>query len=337
MLSSLTFESGSQLQTIGDGAFARSPSLKSIFLPALVSDIAASSFSESSIDEIAIDEANANYYVSGPCLICIDGMKLILYFGSTVDVILFADCPPDHHSTDMLTSGTRLMEIAPLTFSDNSTLNSIYIPASVEILGEGCFEKCTSLSQVTFEPGSRLTRIGNCAFRICSSLTSICIPADVEEIPGYCFIDCHSLTNLVFESGSQLVRILEGAFQNCRSLRSLFIPSQVEIIEFGALLGCTSVREMIFETPSRLRQLELPRSEFGSLLIPDSVEIVGGSIGTFDGQSRVLRFDRTSSLNSINLRGFTNFFAMLGDGRAGNSVFLRLPEGILRKFRCMHE
>jgi hypothetical protein len=94
---------------------------------------------------------------------------------------------------------------------------------------------------------------------------------------------------------------------------------------------------MIFETPSRLRQLELPRSEFGSLFIPDSVEIIGGSIGTLDGQSRVLHFDRTSSLNSIKLKGFDHFFAVLGDGKAGNTIFLRLSEEILRRFRCMHE
>jgi hypothetical protein len=337
MLSSLTFESGSKLQIIGDEAFARSILLHSIVLPKSVCDIAVSSFAGSSIEKIAFDGANANYYVSGPCLIAIEGMKLIRYFGSAVDVILPADCPPDNDSKIVLKTDMRLIQIERFTFEKNSILKTISIPASVEILGKGCFEECTSLWQVTFESSSRLTRIGDCAFQKCSSLTSICIPSEVEEIPNYCFSGCHSLTNMFLERGSKLVRILGGAFQNCRSLRSLFIPSQLEIIGFGALLGCESVREMIFETPSRLKQLELPRSEFGTLFIPDSVEIVCGSIGNLASHSRVLHFSQRSSLNSINLRGFTDFFAMMGDGDAGTSAFLRLSHNILRRFRCMHE
>jgi hypothetical protein len=148
--------------------------------------------------------------------------------------------------------------------------------------------------------------IGELAFQDCLSLISVCIPARVEEIPSNCFIVCLSLTHLLFESGAKAVRIRFGALGHCHSLHFLAIPAQLEIMDFGALFGCESLRELIFETPSSLKQLELPGSDFGSLLIPDSVEVVCGTIGSFNCQSRALQFGRESRLSEIHLEEFGN-------------------------------
>jgi hypothetical protein len=52
-------------------------------------------------------------------------------------------------------------------------LKSICIPASGEILESECFDDCTSLTKVTFEPNSRLGWIGYWAFSKCLSLKSL--------------------------------------------------------------------------------------------------------------------------------------------------------------------
>jgi hypothetical protein len=48
--------------------------------------------------------------------------------------------------------------------SRETGLVEMIIPASVEVLGFGCFYECRSLSFVTFESGSRLHEVGQGAF-----------------------------------------------------------------------------------------------------------------------------------------------------------------------------
>jgi hypothetical protein len=328
-LSTLTFESGSRLRIIWGQVFCRSPSLKSIFLPASVSRLNGFSFIKSSLEEIIVDEANPHYYVSGPFLIAFDGMKLIHYFGTAVNIVINAESESASESAIVLKDGAKWAAIDRWAFGENSTLKSICIPASVEILEKCCFLGCSSLSGLTFELGSRLTRICESAFAYCSSLVSICIPVQVEEIQSECFRECHSLTNVVFEAGSRLVRLCK-IFQDCYSLRMLVIPAQLVVVEFGELSICESLRELIFETPSNLKRLELPTSDFGCLCIPDSVKVVYGRIGSIGGQGRILQFGRDSNLNSVNFHR-ASADSIVHD--PGNMVFIRLSEGLLRRFR----
>jgi hypothetical protein len=130
-----------------------------------------SAFYKSSIEEVVVDAANPHYVVSAPFLIGVDGMTLIQYFGDGED--LRVDCLCD----------LGLRQIGSLAFSFCSALKSIFIPASIEILGDRCFHICSSLSEIRFESDSKLSQIGIEMFLGCSSLTSICIPANVENIP----------------------------------------------------------------------------------------------------------------------------------------------------------
>jgi hypothetical protein len=59
-------------------------------------------------------------------------------------------------------------------------LIEVVIPASVEIMGEGCFSGCISLASLIFESGSRLSRIE--AGALCETgLIEIVIPASVVK------------------------------------------------------------------------------------------------------------------------------------------------------------
>jgi hypothetical protein len=58
-------------------------------------------------------------------------------------------------------------------------LVEVVIPASVEVLGEGAFSECKSLSSIIFESGSRLSKVEKWAFRD-SELAEIVFPASVE-------------------------------------------------------------------------------------------------------------------------------------------------------------
>jgi hypothetical protein len=85
-------------------------------------------------------------------------------------------------------SESRLTRIKSSAFSFSS-LQSIIIPRSVEILCWRCFSSCESLSSISFESESRLRRIDSNAFSF-SSLQSIIIPRNVEILGSGC---CHAI------------------------------------------------------------------------------------------------------------------------------------------------
>jgi hypothetical protein len=105
----------------------------------------------------------------------------------------------------------------------------------------------------------------------------------------------------------------------------------------GVFRGCTSLSELAFDRPSRLKQLDLPPSEFGSLCIPDSVEIVFVGVGSRADQRRLLQFGRESCLMKIEWRHEASFLFLDGDGDATTDLFLDLSESVLKRFRCQFE
>jgi hypothetical protein len=51
-------------------------------------------------------------------------------------------------------SGSQLSQLANRAFL-RSGLTSIHLPASVSVIGEGCFSGCESLASITFDPASK--------------------------------------------------------------------------------------------------------------------------------------------------------------------------------------
>ena len=227
-LTTVTFEKGSQLKTIGGGssyygAFSYCTALTSIEIPASVETIGASAFKGcSSLATVTFENGSQLKTIGG---------------GSS-------------------SSGA---------FSDCTALTSIEIPASVETIEAAAFKGCSSLATVTFENGSQLKTIGggsssSGAFSDCTALTSIEIPASVETIEASAFKGCSSLATVTFENGSQLKTIeggypSSGTFADCTALTSIEIPASVETIEAAAFKGCSSLATVTFEKGSQLKTI----------------------------------------------------------------------------------
>ena len=253
-LTTVTFEKGSQLKTIGGGssyygAFSYCTALTSIEIPASVETIGASAFKGcSKLATVTFEKESQLKTIGG-------GYSEPNYYG---------------------------------VFSDCTALTSIEIPASVETIEAAAFWNCSSLATVTFENGSQLKTIGGgsyssgafsdctaltsieipasvetieaAAFKDCSSLTSIEIPASVETIKASAFKGCSSLATVTFENGSQLKTIeggypSSGTFADCTALTSIEIPASVETIEAAAFKGCSSLATVTFEKGSQLKTI----------------------------------------------------------------------------------
>ena len=227
-LTTVTFEKGSQLKTIGggssySGAFSDCTALTSIEIPASVETIEAAAFKGcSSLATVTFE----------------NGSQLKTIGGGSYSSGAFSDC---------------------------TALTSIEIPASVETIEAAAFKGCSSLATVTFENGSQLKTIGggsysSGAFSDCTALTSIEIPASVETIEASAFKGCSSLATVTFENGSQLKTIeggypSSGTFADCTALTSIEIPASVETIEAAAFKGCSSLATVTFEKGSQLKTI----------------------------------------------------------------------------------
>lgn len=198
-LSTVTFEKGSHLKTIGgrsghslgngfafyDGAFWKCTALTSIEIPASVETIEATAFKDcSSLVSVTFEKDSQLKSIGG-------GYKR-------------SETSSFHYGA----------------FSDCTALTAIEIPANVETIETSAFKNCISLLTVTFEKGSHLKTIGGGYFDIypdyygtfsdCAALTSIEIPASVETIEAAAFKGCRSLSTVTFEKGSQLKTIGGG-------------------------------------------------------------------------------------------------------------------------------
>jgi hypothetical protein len=149
-------------------------------------------------------------------------------------------------------------------------LAAICLPASLEALGDGCFESLR-LRSVFFEPGCKLTRIGSGTFRACESLRSIRIPSSVEALGPHCFAACSCLRFVTFESSSKISCIPAGLFDLCFSLSSVEFGegSRISCIECRAFAMCLSLK--FLSIPASLVDLSA-RATDGSHVSEISIE-----------------------------------------------------------------
>lgn len=181
-LERITF--GEQVQIIPDACLSNCTSLLKVSLPEGLEEIGAYTFNDCK---------------SLKAIILPNTLKKI---GEDI----FRECP-----IESLSIPASIEEISHLFYTGSSTLKSVYYNAPNVKGGDGIFENCKALEQVTF--GEQVRVIPSNTFRLCSALKDIILPEGLEEIGGNAFGYCTSLTSVTIPRS--VTTIGSGAFDNC--------------------------------------------------------------------------------------------------------------------------
>lgn len=153
---------------------------------------------------VYISSDNFLYNFSGE----IPGVTICGYEGKRTDLVIPEEI-----------NGRAVSAIDSDTFSNNDEITSLVLPASVVSIGEGSFNKCEKLENVTLSNG-------------------VSILTDV-------FCDCPRLKSIIFPYG---VSEINNSFKNCIALRSVKFSRSVYRLGDGSFNGCSSMEKIEWST-----------------------------------------------------------------------------------------
>ena len=215
----ITFQSGSQLQTIGESAFEDCKFLglvKGIELPASLESIDSRAF-------YSCDNLNKVIFENGSKLKKI-GKNAFSGCPELTEVQIPAETTLIDDSAFLNCTSLRMIKfddesnlkiISNQAFMNCNSLSTIRLPASVEEIKNSAFWGCSNLNKVTFEENSELSTIGANAFRDCTYLNhninvAFYLPMNVTSIGEYAFYGCTKIN--LFYVNYKIQNLGKGVF-----------------------------------------------------------------------------------------------------------------------------
>lgn len=234
-LTSLTFDSGSVLETIGNDAFRNSSGLTSLSIPNTVKTIGDGAFYRtSSLTSLTFDSGSVLETI-GSISFSFSAIKSIT-FPKTLKTISSGACQNNHSLTS-------------ITFESGSELKTI---------GGWAFDGCCIKGDITLPEG--LTTIGLYAFASnedyetpSNSLTSVTIPSSVTSIGHGTFYACHRLKTATIKAvtppdfvpgtGSDEWIFHYGPLVSC-DLEHVYVPAD-SVDRYKSARGFQNVKDII--------------------------------------------------------------------------------------------
>lgn len=288
-LSSVVFEQGCQVETIGTGAFGYT-AIPSITLPAALKTLDATAFYFSALERVSFEEKSKlktiGNYAFRDCKSLMN-----VYIPDGVDT--FGSAPFHNVPTATLT-----LDVAKDTYghkyaiSKNHTV-TVREPVPVSIYSG----TCGATAKWDLYSDGKLVISGSGAMANYSYLkygdeaapwtlyrgkiTSLEIGKDITAIGTYNFYNCTVLSSVVFEAGSKLERIGVGAFGYTTALKSITLPASLKIIDntgfyFSGLETVDFEENSVLVTVGNYAFRNC--TSLTSIYIPDYVDTIGTAI-----------------------------------------------------------
>lgn len=272
------------LKKISGALFDDCTSLKKLHIPAKVEEIAYNyNFAKNacSLEEITVDENNANFKSVDNCLLTKDGEIMVL--GCIHSVI------PE---------GVKELNGA---FSGCKYLTEITLPQSLKTIGGDSFYNCTSLTGIEIPDG--VTTIERYAFENCELLTEVKLPASLNAIEYQLFCGCKNLETITITEENAKFKTENNCLLS-KDGKSLYegtnlsvIPDGVETIEPSAFAGRNLTNVTIPDSVKRIDSSAFCDCDLlEEIILPENLEYLGA--GNFGKKTKLNELDGVLYLGS---------------------------------------
>lgn len=200
-----------------------------------------------------------------------------------------------------------ITSISDNVFKNNTTLQTVTLPAYLLKIGDSCFEGCTSLDTVNIP--ETVTSIGKRLFFGCTSLAATQkLPDAITTIPEEIYAECTGITSVVFPKN--ITEVGNGSFMNSGLTGQLNLSSSIKVLGDSVFKG-TSITGLSFEGNSQLTSIgmscfESCASLAGKVSIPN---LMMNRIGkaAFANCSSITEISIPNSLKYIEENSFEGF------------------------------
>lgn len=156
-------------------------------------------------------------------------------------------------------------------FNGCTILTEITLPSTLANMGNNCFYGTTLLTSITIPPLVTVLKIGVFSH---SGLTSLTIPDTVTSLLDDTITDADSCTELIF-SGTSTIPIIPEDFARESGLLSIEIPASVTLIEKNAFWLAANLSEITFAEGSLLNKIDVAAFRYcislTSFMVPATV------------------------------------------------------------------
>ena len=264
-------------------------SLKSIFIPANVTEIHGAFWGCTALENVIFDENSKLTLIGSRTFSGCTALKEISVPATVKTIESQAFAESTSIKKIIIPENSELQEIEESSFDYCSSLEEINIPDSVIFIGQAAFRYCTALSKVNISENSKLSYIERIAFGACDSLKTVYIPASVVTVEDSIFVGCTTLTEIVVDKNNPNYVSIDGVMYT-RDGKTLVqypagkitavycIPASVEFIGEGSFGRCNYLTDVVFEENSKLKKIGINAfaecCNLQTIEIPASTEIV---------------------------------------------------------------
>ena len=269
---------------VGSDAFYGQTEVKTIYIPASVTNIGSEAFMHcKKLTMIEVESDNLIYSTYQGALYNKQRTRLIkVPIGKTEFTIpsgileIGDDAFHECRMLRMVEIPSGVIRIGANAFAGCDSLREIEIPNSVERIGEYAFAGCKAIMSLLFP--NNLKEIGKGAVSFCTSLKTIKMPTGLDTISDGLFNGCTNLNDVIIPSG--ITTIGAYSFAQCDSLKAIYIPNTVISIGSNAFYGCSLLTSV--ELPESVMSIGNQAFEYcqriDTINIPENVTEIGDQV-----------------------------------------------------------
>lgn len=254
-LTSVTFEKGSRITSIPTEAFNFCTALKSIHLPATVTEIERNAFIYcKSLAAVTIEEGGEILKIGNTAFkgtkLSVTNINALIKNVTEISEYAYQETTSTVDEDGTLVIPEGITTIGREAFRKANGIKKIQFPSSLVSIESYAFSECSNLTEVVIPDG--VISIGDSAFRGCASLKKVVVPSSVVDLGNYAFISCFAL-----EEADVACNIGYRMFDGCDKLKNLTLGNTVTAIGDYAFNGCDSLERVVL--PSSLTNVgEVP-------------------------------------------------------------------------------